>query len=136
MVGQDRDSIRIRKKYSLKTAPEQGVTHLDMSGNGELVFDRKLGAIKSEKMKYDVRVNESNVVITIPFSLDCRLLTDAEAAQQQKKEAEQLAQLKAEIAARVEADKPKPLAPGEKQALFAGNFGLRTNSLCKKPLGD
>jgi len=118
VVGQDQDSIRISKRYSLKTAAEQGVTHIDMSGNGELVFDRRLGVIKSEKMKYEVRVNESNVAITIPFSLDCRLLTDEEAAEQKKKEEERLAKLKADMAARAEADKPKPLAPGEKQSLL------------------
>ncbi len=110
VLGQDRDSIRISKKYSLRTAPEQGVTHIDMSGNGELVFDRRLGVLRSEKMKYEIHVNESNVAVNIPVSLDCRLMTDAEAAAQKKKEEEQLAKLKAEIAARAKADKPRPLA--------------------------
>ena len=118
VVGHDRDSIRISKKYSLKTAPEHGVTHIDMSGNGELVFDRRLGVLRSEKMKYDIHVNEANVAVQIPFSLDCRLMSDAEAADQRRRESEQLAKLKAEITARAEADKPKPLAPGERQSLL------------------
>jgi uncharacterized cupin superfamily protein len=117
VVTQDQDSIRINKKYSLKTAPEQGVTHIDMSGNGELVFDRRLGVFRLEKMSYDIRVNEANVSVHIPLSLDYRLMSDADAAVQKKREEEQLAKLKAEIAARAEADKPKPLVPGERESL-------------------
>jgi hypothetical protein len=116
--GQDQDSIRIGKKYSLRTAPEQGVTHIDMSGDGELVFDRRLGMLRSEKMKYDIHVNESNVAVNIPLTLDYRLMTDAEAAGQKRREEEQSAKLKAEIAARAAADKPRPLAPGETESIL------------------
>ena len=68
--------------------PEQGVTHIDMSGDGELVFDRRLGVVRSEKMKYEIHVNESNVAVNIPLTLDCRLMTDAETAAQRKQEEE------------------------------------------------
>jgi beta-lactamase regulating signal transducer with metallopeptidase domain len=119
VVGQDQDAVRISRKYSLKTAPEQGITHIDMSGDGEITFDRKLGVIKSERMKYDVRINEQNVVVTIPFTMECKLLSDAEAAELKKKQEEQLAKLKERMAAAEEANKPKSLARGEKQVLLA-----------------
>ncbi len=118
VVTQDQDSVRIGKKYSLKTAPEQGVTHIDMSGNGELVFDRRLGIFRSEKMSYEILVNDANVSVRIPLSLDYRLMSKADAAVQRKTEEERLAKLKAEVAARAEADKPKPLAPGERESLL------------------
>ena len=51
-----------------------------MSGDGGLVFDKKLGVIASHKMKYQVRINEKNVSVTVPYSLEYRLLTDQEAA--------------------------------------------------------
>jgi len=88
VTGQDRDSIQISKKYSLKTAAEEGVTRIDMPGEGELVFDKKQGVITSHKMKYQLRVNEKNVSITIPYSLEYRLLTEQETAEERKKEAE------------------------------------------------
>lgn len=118
ILSQNQDSVRISKKYSLKTAPEQGVTHIDMSGNGELVFDRRLGVLRSQTMKYEIHVNESNVAVTVPFTLDCRLLSDAEMAERKKQQEEQLAKAKAEMAARAAADKPSPLANGEGMTLL------------------
>jgi hypothetical protein len=118
VVGQDQDCCRISKKYSLKTVAEQGITHIDVSGDGELVFDKKLGLVKSQKMKYQIRVNEKNVVITIPLSFDCRLLAEQEAAEFRKKEEERMAKLQADVAAIEEANKPKPLAADEKTLLL------------------
>ena len=74
--------------------------------------------LRSEKMKYDIHVNESNVAVNIPLTLDYRLMTDAEAAGQKRREEEQSAKLKAEIAARAAADKPRPLAPGETESIL------------------
>ena len=112
VIGQDRDSIRISKRYSLKTLPEEGVTRFDMSGDGELVFDKRQGVITSHKMKYQVRVNEKNVSVTILYSLEYRLLTEQEAAEEQKKEAERkkvheerIAKIKTDQAAREKGDK-------------------------------
>jgi len=112
VIGQDQDSIRISKKYSLKTAPEEGVTRIDMSGEGELVFDKKQGIITSHKMKYQVRINEKNVAVTVPYSLEYRLATEQEVAEQQKKESEEekkheerIAKIKADQAAREKGDK-------------------------------
>jgi beta-lactamase regulating signal transducer with metallopeptidase domain/HEAT repeat protein len=118
VLAQDQDSCRISKKYSLKTVAEQGITHIDMSGDGELVFDKRLGLVRSRKMKYQIRVNEKNVVITIPLSLDCCLMSEQEAVELRKQEEERMAKLKADIAAIEEANKPKPLAPDEKAQLL------------------
>jgi beta-lactamase regulating signal transducer with metallopeptidase domain len=118
VVGQDQDAVRITKKYSLKTLAEQGVTYIDMSGSGELVFERRLGVVKSQNMKYQLRFNEKNVAVTVPFSLDCRLLSDQEMAEYKRKAEEQMAKHKAEAAARAEADKPRAIPPAEKKKLL------------------
>ena len=89
IVGRDGDSVRISKKYSLKTLAEEGIVRIDMSGEGEIVFDKRQGVISSHKMKYQLRINEKNVSITIPYSLDYRLLNEQEVAEQEKKEAEE-----------------------------------------------
>jgi beta-lactamase regulating signal transducer with metallopeptidase domain len=118
VVGQDQNAVQISKKYSLKTLAEQGVTYIDMSGSGELVFDRKLGVLKSQKMKYQIRFNEKNVAVTIPFTLDCRLLSEQETAAEKRKAEEQMAKLKAKAAARAEADRPRAVLPEEKTRLL------------------
>lgn len=118
VAGQDQDTVRIGKKYSLRTLPEQGVIHIDMSGNGELIFDRRLRVVRSEKTRYEIHVNESNVAVNIPMTLDYGLMTDDETAAQRKLEEEAAAKLKAQIAARAEADKPRPLAAGERESLL------------------
>lgn len=114
----NQDSVRLGRKYSLKTAAEAGVTHIDMSGDGEMVFDRRLGVLRSLTMKYEIRVNESNVVVNIPFTLDCRRMTEAEVAAHRKRIEEQAAKMKAEAAARAEANKPRPLSTGEGKLLL------------------
>ncbi|MGO9114369.1 MAG: SHD1 domain-containing protein [Thermoguttaceae bacterium] len=100
------ETARITKKYALHTAPEAGAAmQIDMTGNGEFEFDRKEGVIKSQTMKYDIRLAQKNVTITVPFTFDFRLLSDSEAAAYKKKIAD------AAVAA-AEAAKPRPLAGG------------------------
>jgi beta-lactamase regulating signal transducer with metallopeptidase domain len=135
VASQDSNSIRMSKKYSLKTAPERGVTHLDMSGNGELVFDKKLGIIRSEKMTYEVRRNEKNITVTIPMTFECRLMTNDELVQQKKSEAEAkkkseewLAKIKAEQAARQKGEAipaPAPLMRTWREA--TGTYKVRAS---------
>jgi hypothetical protein len=106
------DTVRISKKYSIKTAVEEGgLNHIDMSGSGEFVFDVKEGVIKSQTMKYDIKVNEKNTVVTIPVTLTYKLVSDTEMAERKKK-AEEAA------AAAAEANKPKPFKAGERATLI------------------
>jgi hypothetical protein len=100
------DTARISKKYALKTAADAGgATQIDMSGDGEFEFDRKEGVIRSETMKYEIRLTEKNVNVTVPFTLNFRLLSAAEAAEHKKKLADA-------AAAAAEAAKPRPLVGG------------------------
>ena len=102
-----------------------------MSGEGEFVFDKKQGIITSHKMKYQLRINEKNVSITIPYSLDYRLLTGQEVAEQERKEAEEkkaaeerIAKIKAEREASEKAAGPAAPAMRTWHAA-AGNFKVR-----------
>jgi HEAT repeat protein len=107
------NTVGLSKKYSLKTAPEaNGVTHIDMSGSGELVFDLKQGVFQSQSMKYEIRVNENNISATIPMTVSYRLLTAAEAAERNRKADEA-------AAAAAEAAKPKAVSLDEYAKLLA-----------------
>ncbi len=106
------DTVQLAKKYSLKTAPEaDGTTRIDMTGSGRLAFDLKEGVFRSLSMKYEIRVNENRVQVTIPVTVDCRLLAESEVAERQKQAA-------TAAAAAAEANRPKPLAPGEREQLL------------------
>lgn len=112
VLEQKGDTIRISKKYSLQTAEDKGVRYIDMSGTGELEFDAKRGVITSLSMSYKILVNGDNITMTVPVTLRCRMLNEAEMAERKKK-------LEAEAAARAEAERPKPFEPGERQRLLA-----------------
>ncbi len=98
VTSQDDSFIYISKKYSLQTVPDAGVTRIDMSGEGELVFDKRQGIFASHKMKYKLTINEKNVSVTIPYSVECRLLSEREAAEEQKKEADERKAIEERIA--------------------------------------
>jgi hypothetical protein len=104
------DIVRIGKTYSLKTAEQDGINHIDMSGNGEFEFDVKQGLIKSLSMKYSILVKEKNITETIPVTLTYKMLTEAEMAERKKKSEEA-------AAVQAEANKPKPFQPGEREKL-------------------
>jgi hypothetical protein len=105
------DTVAINKKYSLKTKAEaDGLTHIEMSGSGDLVFDRKEGVFQSQSMKYDIRVNEQGVSLTIPLTVSYRLLSQSEVEERAKQAA-------AAAAAAEEAARPKSLKPGEWEPL-------------------
>ncbi len=112
IVGQKDDVVRVRKVYSLKTLPDEGIVRFDMSGEGEFEFDTKRGIIQSLKMKYNIKVNEKNLTLAVPVSLEYALLSEAELAERKQK-------LEEARAAAMEAKKPKPLEPGEREALIA-----------------
>lgn len=123
IIEQKDDTIRIDKKYSLKTEAEEGIVHLDMSGKGDFVFDLKMGLIRSQSMDYELRINEDNRKRIIPISLTYNLKSDAEMAA--IKERQKKAHLEAE--ARAEVDKIKPFEPGERDKMIeylkSGDFG-------------
>jgi hypothetical protein len=103
---------RISKTYSLHTAPDaNGGAQIDMTGSGELTFDRKDGVFSSQAMKYEIRVAIKGVTVTIPVTLDLHRLSAAELAEHKKKVA-------AAAAAFAEANRPKPLAAGERAQLL------------------
>jgi hypothetical protein len=114
VLGKKADSIRIGKKYSLKTVEEGGIAYLDMSGKGEFEFDPKEGLIKSQSMKYEIRISEKNVVLTIPVEMSYKVRSKEEVAEMKKKIAE------ARIASekRAEAERPKPFRTGEREQLL------------------
>ena len=43
IVGREGDVVQIRKNYSMKTLPDEGIVRFDMAGDGEFKFDTKKG---------------------------------------------------------------------------------------------
>ena len=109
------DGVRITKKYSLKSGENDKVARFEMTGSGELQFDPKAGVIKKWSMTYEVKINESNVTVTIPVTVTARLFSDSEWAEFKEKQA---AAAKAAQEAAAEAARPKPFNSGERQALI------------------
>lgn len=105
-------AVRIRKTYSLKTLPDEGIVRFDMSGGGEFEFDAAQGLILSQKAEYKIQVNEKNLTLTIPVSVNYRLVDESEMAERKQQKED-------EAAARAEAEKPTPLEPGEREKLIA-----------------
>jgi beta-lactamase regulating signal transducer with metallopeptidase domain len=111
----DDQTVRVTKKYSLKSSEKDKVVRFDMTGSGEFEFDRKEGAIGKSSMTYEMKVNESGVSLTIPITVTARLLSASEWAERKKK---QEASAKAAQAAAAEAARPKSFKPGERQELI------------------
>jgi HEAT repeat protein len=104
--------VHLTKKYHLSTTPSSGdETHFNMSGSGEIEFDRKRGVFSSNSMKYDIEVNKNNTKLNVPVTLTYHLMTEKEFADYQKKEKE-----KADAIA--EANKPKPINAQERASLL------------------
>ena len=72
----------------------------------------KKGVILSQSAKYKILVNEKNITLTIPVSVEYRLLSDAEIAERKRKKEEAAAEKAA-------AEKPKPFEAGEQDKLLA-----------------
>ena len=112
LIDAQPEAVRIKKTYSFHSAKEaDGSAHFDMSGSGEFTFDRRQGVIRTLSMKYTVSVNEPNLTLRVPVSLNCRLLSAEELAAHKRKEEEN------RIAAE-QANAPKPIAPTERAALL------------------
>ncbi len=112
IVSQKDGVVRVRKVYSLKTLPNEGIVRFDMSGEGEFEFDTKRGIVQSLKMKYNINLNEKNLTLAIPVSLEYAVLSAEAMAERKEKIAEAMAA----------ANKPKtlsPLEPGEREKLIA-----------------
>lgn len=103
--------VRIRKTYSMKTLPDEGIVRFDMSGGGEFEFDTERGVIISHSAEYKILVNEKNITLAIPVSVNYRLLSDAEMAERKKQRDEA-------AAAKAAAMEPKPFEPGEREKLI------------------
>lgn len=109
--------VRIAKKYTLRTSEQSsGGPRFEMTGNGDFVFDTKLGAIAEMAMKFDIRLNQPNVTLRIPLTLNYRVLTPTELAEHQK-QAEEARAKAAAAAAKMNA--PQPFAAGEREKLLA-----------------
>jgi hypothetical protein len=108
------DLVRIGKKYSLKGGDKDKPGRFEMTGSGEIEFDRKEGVTKKTSMTYEVKINESGLTVTIPITVAARLFGESEWAEFKRKQ-EEAAKAAADAAA--EAARPKPFKPGERDAL-------------------
>lgn len=72
--------VMLHKKYSL-TAGGSGVgKSLELSGEGWVRFDAKLGATVSSEMKLTLKQTTDNVTVNVPISMQYRKLTNEELA--------------------------------------------------------
>ncbi|MCE5268210.1 MAG: hypothetical protein LLG00_10030 [Planctomycetaceae bacterium] len=107
--------VRLNKKYSLKSGEKDKAARFDMSGSGQIEFDRKEGMIKKSSMTYEFKMNESGLSVTIPVTVTSRLYSASEWAEIKRKrdEAAKVAKAAAEEAAR-----PKPFKTDERNRLI------------------
>ena len=132
------DTVRIQRDYTLRSAEKvEGQPRLELEGKGELVFDVKQGVLRSHAMKYMLRINETNVALKVPVTVECSLLDPAEATQRLKAREEAHT---AALAAAAKAREPKALEPGESEKLLkdlknADEWALRraTDRLARAP---
>jgi len=80
------DSLRVAKKYSLDTGPGQvgWVGELNMTGDGQFVFDVRRGLVESSTMNYRYTTEEDGEAATAAIAVTYRLLTPEELAAQVK----------------------------------------------------
>lgn len=92
IAGSNGRVTRIKRTYSLRTDDQvDGNPRLAMNGAGELSFDMNEGVMKSQLTKYSVEANEDGKSVTIPVTVDYRLLGPDETAQRLKEVAEKKA---------------------------------------------
>jgi hypothetical protein len=88
--------VRIKKTSNFQTAAAGNTgPRVQMQGSGELVFDTKLGLMKSCEYQATLTVNEGNVSVGVPLTVSYRLLDAAEAAALKKEREEMLAKANA-----------------------------------------
>ena len=109
-IAERKDNVVcIRKVYSLQTPPDGEIVRFDMSGEGQFEFNVDRGLIQASKMQYKILVNEKNLTLTIPISLEYTAFSDAEMAEWQQKQGK----------VAESAGQPAALAPGEREQLLA-----------------
>lgn len=110
------DLVHIHKQETLRSDEQtDGNPTFQMSGEGELVFDRKQGVLQSHTMTCTLTVTEKGVSVKVPITMECRLMTSEETAK--LREEAQAATAAAEKAA-AKANEPKPLEAGERANLL------------------
>lgn len=109
------DVVHISRKYSLKSGEVKKIVPFDMTGSGNIEFDRKEGMPKKWSMTYEVKASKSGVTLTIPITITARLFGASEWAELKKK---QEAAAKTAQAAATEAARPKSFKDGERKKLI------------------
>lgn len=112
IIKQENNLAVISKKYSLTTSPEANQTsRFELTGDGQFTLDMTEGIIKEKSMKYECRLNEINISLKIPISINFHVLSAEEMAQKQKNDEEAREKLK-------KMQEPQALAPGELEKLL------------------
>jgi hypothetical protein len=89
-------SVSINKEYKLETVEAaDGKPRMELSGSGELTFDRHRSLLSSLNYEGNFIVREDNTETKYPITIKFRLLTDDELAEHDRQAAEQLAAMKA-----------------------------------------
>lgn len=80
IVQSNKDVIKIRKQYHIATDDKvKGNPRREMTGEGELSFDPKIGAFRSQLLTYEIKLNDDNLTMIIPVTSSYRLLSEEEA---------------------------------------------------------
>lgn len=120
VVSNEDGGIQIQKIYELKTDDKvAGKPRRGMTGEGEMTFDPANGYWKSGLIQYQLEINDDNVALKIPVTVNFRLLTDAEAKNRAKVAEEARKKAEMAVAKAAEEAKPKPLTPEERKQLLA-----------------
>lgn len=110
------EGIVIHKSVYLRTEQEvDGRPRFEASGRGTFVFDPQLGRIRRLSYEYTITENEKLRTLRAVATIQASLMSPEQVAEWQKKRAEAQAAARVKLA---ELHKPRPLQPGEADALM------------------
>ena len=131
--------VTVSKTYELKSpSPKEGEASLVLAGTGTWQFRRQANVSQSLRMDLKLVIDRDNQQVTVPITIEYRLLTEEELAAIQAAREAQLAEARrrTEEMAREQAEKKRlaelPLTEEEKAAAMEALSGIDLESLKQK----
>ena len=116
IAGKTDQGVLIERQYTLRTDQEvAGRPCFEVTGSGQIVFDRQLGRVRELKWEHWITENEELRSLRSRVEVSAQLLSSEEFAELEKRRKAALEEAKARLA---QQQKAQPLGPGEKEVLI------------------
>lgn len=116
IAGKTEQGVLIERQYTLRTDQEvAGRPCFEVTGSGQIVFDRQLGRVRELKWEHWITENEELRSLRSRVEVSAQLLSSEEFAELEKRRKAALEEAKARLA---QQQKAQPLGPGEKEVLI------------------